>query len=267
MLSFNYLGNLGRLGNQMFQYASLRGIAARRGYDFAIPPRQVFGNIDDNVRGSDTFIYDCFELCDSDKALSEYPRLSESTFGFDENIYYNCPDGIDLFGYFQCEKYFEHIEEDIRKDFTFKEDIRNISNEIFSQLFGNQEVISLHVRRGDYTTNPNHPTQSLEYYEKSLSNFDSDLPIIIFSDDPQWCDEQELFSPDRFFISEGGDTKVDLCLMTLCSYHIIANSSYSWWGSYLAKSKKTIAPSDWFGEDLKKTKDTRELYRKDWIVI
>jgi hypothetical protein len=267
MLSFNYLGNLGRLGNQMFQYASLRGIAARRGYDFVIPPRQVFGNIDDNVRGSDAFIYDCFELCDSDKALSEYPRLSESTFGFDENIYYNCPDSIDLFGYFQCEKYFEHIEEDIRKDFTFKEDIRNISNEIFSQLFGNQEVISLHVRRGDYTTNPNHPTQSLEYYEKSLSNFDSDLPVIIFSDDPQWCDEQELFSPDRFFISEGGDTKVDLCLMTLCSYHIIANSSYSWWGSYLAKSKKTIAPSDWFGEELKKTKDTRELYRKDWIVI
>lgn len=267
MLSFNHIGNLGRLGNQMFQYASLKGIAARRGYEFVVPPRQVFGNIDTNVRGSDACIYDCFELSDIDKAISEYPRLSESTFGFDENIYYNCPDNIDLFGYFQCEKYFEHVEEEIRKDFIFKEDIRKVSDEIFSQLFENREVISLHVRRGDYTINPNHPTQSVEYYQKALSNFDETLPVIIFSDDPQWCNEQELFSPDRFFISEGGDTRVDLCLMTMCSYHIIANSSYSWWGSYLANSKKTVAPSDWFGEELKKTKDTRELYRKDWIVI
>ncbi len=267
MLSFNHLGNLGRLGNQMFQYASLKGIANRRQYEFVIPPREVFGNLDTNVRVSDACIYDCFDLDSCKTGISQYPRLSESTFGFDENIYYNCPDNVDLLGYFQCEKYFESIEDEIRKDFTFKEDILNVSKEIFSQLFSDQDVISLHVRRGDYTSNPNHPTQSLEYYEKALSNFDENLPVIIFSDDPQWCNEQELFSPDRFFISEGGDTKADLCLMTLCSYHIIANSSYSWWGSYLAKSKKTVAPSDWFGDELKQTKNTRELYRKDWIVI
>lgn len=267
MLSFNHLGNLGRLGNQMFQYASLKGIATHKQYEFVIPPKEVFGNFDTNVRISDACIYDCFDLTSCKKGITQYPRLSESTFGFDENIYYNCSDNIDLLGYFQCEKYFENIEDEIRKDFVFKENICNISKEIFSELFGEQEVISLHVRRGDYMINPNHPTQSLDYYEKSLSNFDENLPVIIFSDDPQWCNEQELFSPDRFFISEGGDTKVDLCLMTLCSYHIIANSSYSWWGSYLADSKKTIAPSNWFGEDLAKEKNTKNLYRKNWIVI
>lgn len=267
MLSFNHFGNLGRLGNQMFQYASLKGIANHRNYDFIIPPRDVFGNLDPVVKYSDTCIYDCFELESVNMGLTQYPRLSESTFGFDENIYYNCPDNIDLIGYFQCEKYFEHIEEEILNDFKFKNEIQKVSEEIFSQLFDSRDIISLHIRRGDYTTNPNHPLQTLEYYEKSLSYFDENFPVIIFSDDPEWCNNQQIFEPDRFFISEGGDTRVDLCLMSLCSYHIIANSSYSWWGSYLAKSKKTIAPSNWFGDELKKTKDTNQLYRKDWIVI
>ena len=57
MISFNYLGNLGRLANQMFQYASLKGIAKNRGYDFSIPPQQVFGQNDDLVRNSPCLLY------------------------------------------------------------------------------------------------------------------------------------------------------------------------------------------------------------------
>lgn len=266
-ISFNNLGNMGRLGNQMFQYASLKGIAKKQGYNFLVPPKEVFGNIDTNVRESDTSIYDCFQLSELNYGISKYPRLIESTFGLDENIYYNCPDNVDLVGYFQCEKYFDDIREEIKKDFTFKKEIVELSQQIFSQLFGNREVISLHIRRGDYLTNPNHPIQTLDYYQKALFNFDENLPVIIFSDDSEWCNKQKIFDPDRFFISEGGDTRVDLCLMSMCSYHIIANSSYSWWGSYLANSKKTIAPSNWFGDELKKTKNTKDLYRKNWIII
>ena len=51
-----------------------------------------------------------------------------------------------------------------------------------------------------------------------------------------------MFEDDRFMIAEGNSTDCDLCLMSLCKYHIIANSSYSWWGAWLAKSKKVIAP-------------------------
>ena len=111
------------------------------------------------------------------------------------------------------------------------------------------ESISLHIRRGDYTVNPNHPTQTVEYYDKALSNFDSKIPVFVFSDDPSWCHEQKLFSDDRFLISDGNATEFDLCLMSLCTYHIIANSSFSWWGAWLAKSKKIIAPKNWFSAE------------------
>ena len=267
MISFNNLGNLGRLANQMFQYASLKGIAKNRGYEFYIPPRNVFGKRDPMVQNSDVIIYDVFDL-ENKNNLGLLPNqvLMERVHTFDQELFVNCPDNIDLFGYYQTEKYFKHIEDEIREDFTFKEDITKVSKEIFFQLFGEQvraprgrrgrwrhcrtpKVISLHVRRGDYVANPNHPIQSLEYYQQALSHFDENLPVIIFSDDPQWCNEQELFKPDRFFISEGGDTRVDLCLMSLCSYHIIANSSYSWWGAWLAKSNQVIAPKKWFGGD------------------
>jgi len=283
MISLNNLGNLGRLANQMFQYASLKGIAKNCGYDFCIPPRNVFGQNDQNVKNSDVTIYDCFDLSNIKQDIVVNPMMQERGFNFDENLFNNCPDNVDLFGYFQSEKYFKHIEDEIRKDFTFKEDITKVSKEIFFQLFGEQvgvprgrrgrwrhrrtpKVISLHVRRGDYVVNPNHPIQSLEYYQQALSYFDENLPVIIFSDDPQWCDEQELFKPDRFFISEGGDTRVDLCLMSLCSYHIIANSSYSWWGSWLANSQKTIAPKNWFSGNCI-NHNTQDLYLSNWIII
>lgn len=267
MISFNTLGNLGRLGNQMFQYASLKGIANNRNMEFSIPPKSIFGHIDIAVKKSDATLYDCFDLINVNQNICNYPRVIESSFSFDENLYNTCPSSVDLFGYFQTEKYFINIESEIRKDFTFKDEIYNIAKETFTELFFDKDVISLHVRRGDYVLNSNHPVQSLEYYRQALSNFDDNIPVIIFSDDPYWCNEQELFESDRFTISYGNDTKIDLCLMTLCSYHIIANSSYSWWGSWLAKSKKTIAPQNWFGDELKRTKDTKDLYHRDWIII
>ena len=70
--------------------------------------------------------------------------------------------------------------------------------------------------------------------------------MIVFSDDPEWCENHEAFSEDRFAISNNA-ADFDLCLMTLCKYHIIANSSYSWWGAWLGKSDMVIAPKNWFG--------------------
>lgn len=267
MISFNTLGNLGRLGNQMFQYASLKGIAKHRNMEFCIPPKNIFGQFDAAVKISDATLYDCFDLDNVNQNICNYKRIVESSFYFDENLYNNCPSSVDLFGYFQTEKYFIDIESEIRKDFTFKDEIYNIAKETFTELFFGKEIISLHVRRGDYVSNPNHPVQSLDYYHKALSYFDENIPVIIFSDDPYWCNEQKLFESDRFIISYGKDTKIDLCMMTLCSYHIIANSSYSWWGSWLAKSKTTIAPQNWFGDELSKVKSTKDLYNKDWIII
>jgi hypothetical protein len=246
MLSFNHIGNLGRLANQMFQYASLKGIARNRGYSFIIPPREVFGQIDNNVKNSDVILYDVFDIeSKNDIALNEAPLLKERFHHFDEEIFINCPDNVDLYGYFQTEKYFKNIENEIREDFSFKEEIYSACKNFINENF-NSEVISLHIRRGDYTSNPNHPIQSLNYYQNALSKLPN-VSVIVFSDDEQWCKEQELFKSDRFLISEGNSTDADLCLMHLCNYHIIANSSFSWWGAWLAKSKHTIAPRNWFG--------------------
>ncbi len=264
MLSFNHLGNLGRLANQMFQYASLKGIATHRGYEFCIPPKEVFGQKDPMVK-KDLNLYDIFDIEATNKIeLTNNPILQERVHTFDEELFINCPDNIDLFGYYQTEKYFKHIEDEIRKDFTFSEELRVNCGE-FIKSFGS-DVISLHVRRGDYVTNPNHPVQSIEYYKKALELLPQDLPVLVFSDDFNWCDEQDLFDDDRFMISQESSVDADLCMMTMCDYHIIANSSFSWWGAWLAKSEKTIAPKNWFAGDLL-NKGTDDLYFQNWMSI
>jgi hypothetical protein len=53
----------------------------------------------------------------------------------------------------------------------------------------------------------------------------------------------------------------------MCNYHVIANSSYSWWGAWLSESKKVIAPYNWFGEDDVMPKNWSDIYCKEWMVI
>ena len=266
MISFNYLGNLGRLGNQMFQYASLKGIAKNHGYDFIIPPREVFGQNDLLVKNSELILYDVFDIeSNNNIGLTKNKIRQESSFKFDEALFSTCDDNVDLYGFFQSEKYFKNIENEIKNDFSFHENILKECKEFCVDNFCNSEIISLHVRRGDYTQNPNHPTQSIEYYQKALDDLPK-IPVIIFSDDPDWCSEQKIFESDRFFISEGNAVDFDLCLMTLCNYHIIANSSFSWWGAWLANSNKVIAPKNWFGGSCI-NHSTEDLYCSDWSFI
>ena len=263
MLAFNHLGHLGRLGNQMFQYASLRGIAARRGYDFGIPSSK----FEDEWRSHQLF--ELFDLPNLPRSNVKYldggnaPIAQERFFHFDQLLFDQCPNDISLFGYFQSEKYFKHIEDSIREDFVFREHTLEPCKEIAE---GFDNPVSLHVRRTDYLTNSaNHYNLSLEYYEEALKHFDG-RQVIVFSDDPEWCQEQELFSDDRFLVSESGDNKIDLCLMTFCTSHIIANSSFSWWGAWLAKSEKVIAPSKWFGPN-NADKETKDLIPETWTII
>jgi hypothetical protein len=117
-----------------------------------------------------------------------------------------------------------------------------------SEFYSGTEVISLHVRRGDYLNYPHcHPVCDIPYYEHALTYLPEGLPVIVFTNDLEWCNEQDFFNGERFLISENNHVGFDLCLMSLCHYHIIANSSLSWWGSWLAKSKLTVAPKNWFG--------------------
>ena len=158
---------------------------------------------------------------------------------------------------------YKRQEKDIRKDFSFKDEIQEECSDLIKQF---TNPIALHIRRGDFVwNNKNHPPLSLDYYKSALELFDSDREVIIFSDDTEWCKEQELFEDDRFAVAEGGDQFYDLCLMSMCDDFIIANSTFSWWGAWLGNRGKVIAPKKWFGETL--GHDTKDLYCKGWKIL
>lgn len=263
MIGFNALGKLGRLGNQMFQFAALKGIARNRRFQYCIPPSNNENEWEDHQ------LFNYFKLTDS-KQLNiqyvdfDYPTVIESGFSFDEELFNNCPDEVSLHGYFQTEKYFKHIKNEIRQDFQFKEEILIPAKNTISYW---KNPISLHIRRTDYLNNPNHTALDMDYYENALSKFDDSSEVIIFSDDPQWCMNQKLFESDRFMVSQTGSNYLDLCLMTLCSGHIIANSSFSWWGAWLSESNQVVAPSRWFDGSNNEHLDTKDLYLSEWIVL
>jgi len=261
-ISYNRLGSNGRLGNQMFQYAGFRGIAANRGFDWIIPPP-------DAESTCNYGLFQCFKMTNvKEKNLGygapNWKTIDTGLFHFDEDLFNNCPDSVNLNSYFQTEKYFKNIEDQIREDFTFTDEIVSNCEEILKEV---GDAIFLHVRRGDYVATPDHhPVQPIEYYEEALSRFDPDIPVLIFSDTLDWVREQKLFDSDRFLLSENhvkypnkiklGDGSIqqslipywDLCLMSMCKGAIIANSSMSWWGAWLQDGAgKVVVPNLWFG--------------------
>jgi hypothetical protein len=285
MIGFNNLGNMGRLGNQMFEYASLRGIAANKCYDWCIPPF--------DKRGIENYSLDrAFTLSSVTSNNLQIlhnghaPVVRERFFHFDKELFDLCPDEINLHGFFQSEKYFKNIENEIRNEFTFHDSILNPCKEMIESI--GTDPIFLHVRRGDpnltdprgfkwaYTEcSDQHPPQPLEYYERALKEFPDDTTVVICSDSPEWVQEQDIFSGDRFVVSVPEDKYddgsyepfVDMCLMSLCSGAIIANSSMSWWGAWLQNGRgKVVAPSTWFGPAYPNN-DTKDLYPEGWIKL
>lgn len=245
MISFSNLGSLGRLGNQMFQYAALKGIASYHQTEYSFP--------------SDNLLHQCFQIPQRKLDLRQ-PQIVERFYEFDEEIFSYCE--CDLYGFFQSEKYFSHIKEDIRKDFQFCDIIYDTCFH-YRKYVLSDEIISLHVRRGDYLSDSNFSLLDIDYYMRSLNQL-PDLDVLVLSDDIEWCKKN--LKGDRFKFSISDNQYVDLCLMSLCDYHIIANSSFSWWGSWLAQSKKTIAPSKWFTGDYSHW-NTKDLYLPEWIII
>lgn len=273
MISFNNLGNLGQLGNQMFQYAGLKGIATHKKYQYSIPTKTID-------------ITKCFEI-PSTQTNTNTTIVQSNSLGFDSYFFDNCPNNVDIIDFFQTEKYFAHIKNQIREDFTFKADIIKNCKKYIKSLQHYKEMIGLHIRRKDYIKNKVLVSLDLQYYFDALKLLNNSLPVMIFSDDKDWCKQQKLFNSNRFIISSLTNAYEDLCCMSMCQYHIIANSSYSWWGAWLAQSKKVIAPKKWYTDNAIKDINTKNLYQngkmihkfnfkywntedlylKDWIVI
>ena len=258
---------MGQLGNQMFQYASLKGIARNRGFDYMVANNAdvVVDSLGNKLY---TELFNPFDIDVKQGVLDTQQYIQEPHFQFSEELFNTCPDNASLVGYYQTPKYFNHIKDEIRSDFTFRPEILEPCKEMMEEMV---EPVALHIRRGDFITNvENHYNQDLEYYEEALTKFEKNRQVIIFSDDTEWCNKQELFAPDRFLIAEGNSPYVDMCLMTMCTGFIIANSTFSWWPAWLsvAEDKKVVYPKQWFGvTGYTKDHDVSDLFPRRWIKL
>lgn len=283
MITLRQIGYAGRLGNQMFQFASALGIANKISSDVKFPIENTKNYLNNGPIDSKTGksmdvkcdLLDCFSgkietyFIESSLIESRY-QFTESGFEYDPAISNIIP-YTNINGYYQTDLYFNFIQEKIKEIFNFKDEYKYIGNAIYESINGKNskdEIISMHVRRGDYVLYPDHhPPCDINYYKNAIeiikSESQSPKKILIFSDDKEWC--RINFTGDEYIISENDNPYIDLYLMSLCDYHIIANSSFSWWGSWLAKSKKTIAPLKWFGPMLRN--NTKDIYKKEWIIL
>ncbi|OXS29346.1 MAG: hypothetical protein BCS36_00245 [Desulfovibrio sp. MES5] len=159
-----------------------------------------------------------------------------------------------LSGFWQTERYFTHEARQIRTDFAFPALPEHIAFGLQSKIAAVQHSISVHVRMGDYINNPAaamHNVITPQYYARALQYFYKKYgacSLFLFSDEPD--NAASSFDPQGHELTIV-DTKTeahhDMHLMSLCRHHIIANSSFSWWGAWLGgEGGVTIAPSRWF---------------------
>ena len=198
--------------------------------------------------------------------------VKEQTINFRPEIL-TLRDDAYLDGYWQSEKYFSDIQDVIRKEFTVKNKPDPI-NESYLGEIKDCESVSVHVRRGDYVSNPTtnqvHGFLGLEYYQKAMNTMleKIDTPhFFVFSDDPEWAEKNLTTDAPTTYVKHNGTKNYeDMRLMNTCKHHIIANSSFSWWGAWLAsnENKIVIGPSRWF-----RNKDYNDLDRmpENWLRI
>ncbi|SHE36855.1 alpha-1,2-fucosyltransferase [Dysgonomonas macrotermitis] len=284
----------GGLGNQMFQYAAARQLETDS-------YKNVFFDLNflkKNHISSDTFTARHFELSIFNNLRASY--LSDDlyiqlfSYGFKnrirrfltnsrpdvirqtanrQTIHISRKKYVYMDGYFQSEVYFKNIRQDILRDFTFPQ--LDSLNESLREKMSQEVSVSIHIRRGDYlkaSISKEHNVLPLEYYKKAIEKLigchsdTNPLSFYIFSDDPLYIKENFGFLKPYNLIEHntGADSWKDMCLMQACKHHIVANSSFSWWGAWLADDEGlTFAPSKWNNS----TTNIHDFIPESWSVI
>ncbi|HEX3048662.1 MAG TPA: alpha-1,2-fucosyltransferase [Bacillota bacterium] len=262
------------LGNQLFQYALGRRIA-----DFHQTPLKL------DLTWFEELNFPKYMLgrfmIDEKIAVTEEIEMAKAACHFREDNFrfepgfLKTPPLAYLDGYWQSERYFREIEGVLRKEFTLKKP-PSPANRRMEEKILSCEAVSVHIRRGDYLTSPIHQVCTLDYYDNCIKIITSMIPkphFFVFSDDWSWAEQN--FKPARGGapypvtmvalnpIEEGQE---DLRLMSLCRYHIIANSTFSWWGAWLSNYRRKIvcAPNQWLNSD---QYDTSYIIPETWYPI
>ncbi len=282
----------GGLGNQMFQYALGRHLACINQTELKINFQHHIGG---TLRHYELHCFNINTKFVSKKELKKFNFIdqlklpykikmiaqkmygfhiiNEPYFHFSEEVL-RSPKKSLLKGYWQSEKYFKSIEQIILQDFQVRQPLAG-ENLATALKINNCTAVSIHIRRGDYVsdskTNKFHGTCSLDYYQRGVELITARVTnphFFIFSDDPVWVQANLKLDHPACYVNHNPPDKgfEDMRLMGLCRHHIIANSSFSWWGAWLGKynGKIVIAPHKWFNVD---SKDTGDLLPEAWLRI
>lgn len=283
----------GGLGNQLFQYAMGRALAARRQTTLALDTSK-FETYTLRSYRLQHFAITARPLTARERRALHIPSertgvvrrlisrvvrtpfmpvVRERSFRFDACVL-QAPAHCYLEGYWQSPKYFASIESVIRREFRLCEPLTD-SDAAMKSRMARQASVSVHVRRGDYISNRTtalyHGTCSPAYYlsaEDRLRRLLGELTLFVFSDDPAWCEANLRFKSRTFIVRQDGPDRdyVDLELMSSCQHHIIANSTFGWWGAWLCPNpaKIVITPKNWFQDSNISAED---LVPENWLRL
>ena len=247
----------GGLGNMMFQISAAYSLSKKHGGKFLLNETHVGTSHNSLQMYSDNV----FRNIQCLNEPCEFSKISEKSFSYNP-IQFITKNSI-LDGYFQSYKYFESYEDEISKLFSPTEEILTYIQSKYGDL---SNIVSIHVRRGNYINlSKYHHNLSIEYYLNAVDYFRG-YKFLVFSDDIEWCKTQ--FKGNEFSFVENESDVVSLYLMSKCEHNIIANSTFSWWGAWLNPNPKKIViyPDKWFGPNNSELK-TWDLFPNDWICL
>lgn len=273
----------GGLGNQMFQYAAGRALALRCRSELLL--NIAWYSAPQIGATPRRFGLEVFPAICGRQVLYPWPRpeglwsrlLRRARFklpcavrGYVPEPSFNYWPGItrvqapaQLVGFWQTERYFAHHAAQIRADFSFPEFPHDAGRALGEKIAAENNAISVHVRMGDYVNSQAsamHNVVTPRYYERAFQffyNMYGTCKIFVFSDEPEKASSfLDAHGHDLTIVDMKSGAHHDMHLMSLCTHHIIANSSFSWWGAWLGKKEGvTIAPARWFSDSQVNTED------------
>ena len=282
----------GGLGNQLFQYAVGRAVAFRHKTilkldvtAFEVYRLQAYSLTHFNIREEFAYVGPVARLLGhpTNRHLRRLRRYfpyfwlhsvnEQQQYKFDPGIFEKGRNVL-LYGFWQSERYLRDISDLLHRELTVRT-AADRENSAVAEAIRSVEAVSVHVRRADYVTDnltlQKHGTCSTDYYRAAIGELTANVRaphFFVFSDDPGWAQANLAFEDPVTFVTHNKADRnyEDLRLMTLCQHHIIANSSFSWWGAWLGTNPKriVIAPRRWLNDD---TVDTSELFPDNWRRI
>jgi hypothetical protein len=284
----------GGLGNIMFQYGLSRQLELKQKanikYDVSSCYVNPLGDYSLSLEPFSISIKDRFTTPEEVAAFAKYQKkigkrwffhnmfiadetkyIQEKGFTFNPHVL-DCADNVLIRGWWQNERYFIDVRDQLLKDFTVRAPLTGTNKQVADEIQSSPSV-SLHIRRLDFVSNPNtkkyHGELTKEYYDAALRKIASHVKtptLFIFSDDIEWVKKHMPFSYKTIYVTGNNDAPhEDMRLMSMCQHNIIANSSFSWWGAWLNNhsGRIVVAPKRWTND----SQDSDQRIAKGWIAI